>query len=40
MTVEEVSELEYSPHNAEELAFRCEIVYLSRADATAPIVNR
>jgi len=40
MAVEEVSELEYAPHSAESFAFRCGIVFLSRAEATAPIANR
>jgi len=40
MAVEEVSELEYAPHNAEALALRCGIVFLSWAESTAPIANR
>ena len=40
MAVEEVSELEYAPHSAESFAFRCGIVFLSTAEATAPIANR
>jgi len=40
MAVEEVSELEYAPHNAEALALRSGIVLLSRAEATAPIANQ
>lgn len=40
MAVEEVSELEYAPHNAEAFAFRCGIVFLSRAEATAPIAKQ
>jgi len=40
MAVEEVSELEYAPHNAEAFTFRCEVVLLNSAEATAPIANR
>jgi len=40
MAVEGVSELEYAPHNAEALEFRCGIVLLSWAESTAPIANR
>jgi len=40
MSIEEVSELEYAPHNAEALAFRCGIILLSRAESTATIAKR
>jgi len=40
MAVEEVSELEYAPHNADAFVFRCGIALLSRAEGTAPIANR
>jgi len=40
MSIEEVSELEYAPHNTEALAFRCGIILLSWAESTAPIANR
>jgi len=31
MSIEEVSELEYAPHNTKALAFRCGIILLSWA---------
>jgi len=40
MSIEEVSELEHAPHNAEALAFRCGIILLSWAESTAPMANR
>ena len=40
MAVEEVSELEHAPHDAEAFAFHCGLVFLSGAEATAPIANR
>jgi len=40
MAFEEVSELEYAPHNAEALAFRCGIVLLSWAESKASTANR
>jgi len=35
MAFKEVSELEYAPHNADEFALPCRIMFLSRAEATA-----
>jgi len=40
MAVEEVSELEYAPHNAEAFSFSCGIVFLRRTEATVPVANR
>jgi len=40
MSIEEVCELEYAPHNTEALAFRCGIFLLSWAESTAPVANR
>jgi len=40
MAVEEMSELENAPHNAEAFAFRGGVIFLSRAEATAPMANR
>jgi len=40
MSIEEVFELEYAPHNTEAFAFRFGIDLLSGAEATAPIANR
>jgi len=40
MSIEEVSELQYAPHNAKAHAFRCGIILLSWAESTAPIENR
>jgi len=40
MTVEEVSELEYAPDNAEALEFCSGVVFLRMAESRAPIANR
>jgi len=40
MSIEEVSELEYAPHNAKALAFRCGKILLSWAESTASVANR